>query len=42
VKIVDCWQNPDGTWTARIYSLTFTGTYEECQNWLKWQCPGEL
>lgn len=34
MKAVDLWQNPDGTWTARIFDMTFTGTREECENWL--------
>jgi hypothetical protein len=39
MKAVDLWQNPDGTWTARIFSQTFTGTREECDRWLR--CNGE-
>lgn len=38
-KAVSLSQNPDGTWTARIFSTTFTGTYDECQGWL--QANGE-
>lgn len=33
-KPVEIYQNSDGTWTARIYSQTFTGTREQCVNWL--------
>ncbi len=35
MKSVDLWQNADGTWTARIYSTTFTGTYAGCVDWLR-------
>lgn len=35
MKAVDLYRNPDGTWTARIFSQTFTGTYEECMGWLR-------
>jgi hypothetical protein len=27
-------RNSDGTWTAWIYSTSFTGTYAECVSWL--------
>jgi hypothetical protein len=42
MKSVDWWRNADGTWTGRVYSLTFTGTYLEVMAWLRSQCPGEL
>jgi hypothetical protein len=42
MKIVDWWQNPDGSWTGRIYSQTFTGSYEEVMSWLRANCQGEL
>jgi hypothetical protein len=35
MSTVDLWRNPDGTWTARIYSQEFRGTYEECRRWLR-------
>jgi hypothetical protein len=35
MKAVDLWKNPDGTWTARIFSQTFSGTYEQCVDWLR-------
>jgi hypothetical protein len=35
MKAVDMWRNADGTYTARIFSQTFTGTYEECWAWLR-------
>jgi hypothetical protein len=35
MKAVDLWPNSDGTWTARIFSVTFTGTYQQCLDWLK-------
>lgn len=38
VRIED---NKNGTWTAYIYSTSFTGSYQDCQNWIKWNCPGE-
>jgi hypothetical protein len=25
----------DGTWTARIFRVNFTGTYDECIAWLR-------
>ena len=28
-------EKADGTWTARIYSQTFTGTREQCVSWLR-------
>lgn len=28
-------RNDDGTWTASIYSTTFSGSYEECVAWLR-------
>jgi hypothetical protein len=31
---VTVFQNPDGTWTARIGTATFVGTEEECIVWL--------
>ena len=33
---VDLYQNSDGTWTARIFNQTYSGTYEQCVNWLRW------
>lgn len=35
MKSVDLYQNSDGTWTARIFSQTFQGTYEQCAAWLR-------
>jgi hypothetical protein len=35
MKIVDLYQNADGTWPARLYSSTLTGTLDECRNWLR-------
>jgi hypothetical protein len=35
MKAVDVWLNSDGSWTARIFSQTFTGTHEECVAWLR-------
>lgn len=35
MKSVDLWRNPDGSWTARIFSVTFTGTREACLTWLR-------
>lgn len=35
MKSVDLWRNPDGTWTARIFAQTFSGTREECVAWLR-------
>jgi hypothetical protein len=35
MKSVDLCRNADGTWTARIFSVTFTGSYEECVGWLR-------
>lgn len=38
MKPVDIYQNPDGSWTARIYThMYFTGTYAECMAWLRSQ-----
>ena len=34
MKPVDLTQNADGTWTARIYHTTYTGTRERCLAWL--------
>ncbi len=36
MKAVDIYQNPDGSWTARIfnYSMTFK-TYSEAIQWLR-------
>jgi hypothetical protein len=39
MKAVDYYQNADGTWTARIFSASFTGTYEQCIAWI--QANGE-
>lgn len=36
MKPVDLNQNSDGSWTARIYEQTFTGTREECVLWIRW------
>ncbi|VTU00976.1 unnamed protein product [Gemmataceae bacterium] len=33
-RAVSLTSNEDGTWTARIYSTTFTGTYDACVSWL--------
>ena len=41
MKAVELTRNPDGTWTARIYSITFTGTYEACCEWIRGNCIGE-
>ena len=27
-------RNDDGTWTATIFSQRYTGTYDECVDWL--------
>jgi len=35
MKSVDLYRNNNGTWTARIFTVTFTGTYEECVDWLR-------
>jgi len=36
MKSVDLYQNGDGTWTARIFSQTFTAkTRQECVTWLQ-------
>lgn len=35
MKVIDYWQNADGTWTARLWSQTFTGTYEQCIAWIR-------
>ena len=35
MKAVDLYKNADGTWTARIYSQRFVGTYDECRQWLR-------
>lgn len=32
-------KNTDGTYTAYIFSTSFTGSYADCVNWLK--CNGE-
>lgn len=34
MKSVSLTNNHDGTWTARIYFSSFTGTYERCVEWL--------
>jgi hypothetical protein len=36
MKAVDLWRNADGSWTARIFDQTFTGTEQECRNWLRY------
>jgi hypothetical protein len=36
MRPVEITDNRDGTWTARIYNQSFTGTYEQCANWLRW------
>jgi hypothetical protein len=33
-KSVDLTENGDGTWTARIYGTTYTGTRAQCVAWL--------
>ena len=35
MKAVDLWQNANGTWTARIYAQTYSGTYDQCVAWLR-------
>lgn len=35
MKSIALSQNPDGSWTARIYGTTYTGTYEACVDWLR-------
>lgn len=35
MKAVDLQNNHNGTWTARIFAQTFTGTYDECVSWLR-------
>lgn len=35
MKSVELSRNPDGTWTAHIFSTTYTGTYEACCSWLR-------
>ena len=35
MKAVDLTRDPDGTWTARIFSAIFTGTRDECVAWLR-------
>jgi hypothetical protein len=35
MKSVELSQNSDGTWTARIKSTCFCGTYQQCVDWLK-------
>lgn len=35
MKSVDIWENADGTWTARIFSTTFSGSKSECESWLR-------
>lgn len=40
MKAVDLWRNPDGSWTARIFDTTFTGSLAQCRNWLRMN--GEL
>jgi hypothetical protein len=32
---VELSRNNDGTWTARVFSQCFSGTYEECVRWLR-------
>lgn len=39
MKAVELIDNSNGTWTARIFRQTFTGTYAECTAWL--QAQGE-
>lgn len=34
-KSVGIEPNTDGSWTAWIYSTRFTGTYDQCLDWLK-------
>ena len=35
IKPVEITRNADGSYTARIYSTTYTGTYEQCVAWLR-------
>ena len=35
MKSVELTDNHDGTWTARIFSITYTGTREECVAWIR-------
>jgi hypothetical protein len=35
MRSVDLHRNDDGTWSARIYSVVFTGSYAECVAWLR-------
>lgn len=35
MKSVDLTLNSDGSYTARIYDTTYTGTYEACVQWLR-------
>lgn len=35
MKSVDLYRNADGTWTARIFDLTYSGTREACVQWLR-------
>ena len=32
---VELRRNADGTWTARIFEVTYTGTRDECLAWLR-------
>jgi hypothetical protein len=35
MQAVRCEQNSDGSWTAWIFSVSFTGTYAECVAWVR-------
>lgn len=35
MRAVDLSRNADGTWTARIYGTSYTGTREACLAWLR-------
>jgi hypothetical protein len=35
MKSVELSRNADGTWTARIYSTAYTGSYQQCVDWLR-------
>lgn len=41
MKIIRLEENANGTWTAYIYSSSYTGTKEQCESWIKYNCPGE-
>jgi len=35
MKAVDLTDNRNGTWTARIFYQTYTGTRDECERWIR-------